>query len=77
MLQFTSPSYTVNEGINEVQVCVRIRESAPGEGIIALGVHVPFVMATVITNMSTADGEMNRICYCITRFKHSSSYLRK
>ena len=40
-----------------MQVCVEIHESAPGEGIIVLGVHVPFRVSTVITDMTTAEGE--------------------
>ena len=52
VLQFTTESYTVNEGHQLVQVCVEIIN-----GVIVEGVRVPIAIETLITNTSTAEGE--------------------
>ena len=52
-LKFTNISYTINEDSPAVQVCVEI----VGGGVIVQGVHVPFVIETVVTNITTAIGK--------------------
>ena len=53
-LHFTQESYSINEGQIETQVCVEI-----ASGIIVI--DVPFVLETMITSLSTAEGIHRKI----------------